>query len=59
MTFNARFALPIVEQIPRLLTQVDRNPHSPTYGSCCRNYWHYRIEDISNSQMQEMPRSCR
>jgi hypothetical protein len=40
--------------MPRLLSQIDRNPHSPTYGSCCRNFWHYRIEDISNSQMQEM-----
>lgn len=49
-----RFVRPMLRQIPRLLTQVDRNPHSPTYGSCCRNYWHYRIEDISNSQLQEL-----
>lgn len=48
------FADPILDQIPRLLTQVDRNPHSPTYGCCCRNHWHYRIEDIANSQMQEL-----
>ncbi len=48
------FARPILDQMPRLLTQVDRNPHSPTYGSCCRNFWHYRIEDISNAQMQEL-----
>ena len=44
----------IIAQVPRLLGQIDRNPHSPTYGSCCRNFWHYRIEDISNSQMQEV-----
>jgi hypothetical protein len=49
-----RFAGPILDQIPRLLSQVDRNTHSPTYGCCCRNHWHYRIEDIPNSQMQEM-----
>lgn len=48
------FADPMLDQIPRLLTQVDRNPHSPTYGCCCRNHWHYRIEDIPNAQMQEL-----
>ena len=48
------FSLPIINQLPRILSQIDRNPHSPTYGSCCRNYWHYRIEDISNSQFQEV-----
>lgn len=47
-------AKPILSQLPRLLTQIDRNPHSPTYGSCCRNFWHYRIEDISNSQFQNL-----
>lgn len=49
-----RFAGPMIDQIPRLLTQVDRNLHSPTYGCCCRNHWHYRIEDIPNAQMQEL-----
>lgn len=49
-----RFAAPMLDQLPRLLSQVDRNIHSPTYGCCCRNHWHYRIEDIANSQMQEM-----
>lgn len=49
-----RFAGPMLDQLPRLLTQVDRNFHSPTYGCCCRNHWHYRIEDIANAQMQEM-----
>jgi len=44
----------VVAQIPRILGQIDRNQHSPTYGSCCRNFWHYRIEDISNSQAQEV-----
>lgn len=48
------YAMPIISQLSRLLTQIDRNPHSPTYGSCCRNFWHYRIEDISNSQFQEL-----
>lgn len=53
-TVDHLLARPILDQLPRLLSQVDRNPHSPTWGSCCRNFWHYRIEDISNSQFQEM-----
>lgn len=47
-------AWPMLEQIPRLLSQIDRNMHSPTYGCACRNHWHYRTEDIANSQMQEV-----
>jgi hypothetical protein len=53
-TISELFARPVLDQVPRLLSQVDRNPHSPTYGSCCRNFWHYRVEDISNSQLQEL-----
>lgn len=44
----------VLAQLPRMLSQIDRNPHSPTYGCCCRNFWHYRIEDIANSQLQEV-----
>jgi len=47
-------AWPMLDQVPRLLSQVDRNMHSPTYGCACRNHWHYRTDDIANSQMQEM-----
>lgn len=50
----ARLARPVLVQVPRLLSQIDRNPHSPTYGCCARNHWHYRVEDIPNSRMQEM-----
>ena len=45
-------AWPMLDQIPRMLSQVDRNMHSPTYGCACRNHWHYRVEDIANIQMQ-------
>ena len=44
----------VLQHLPRMLSQIDRNPHSPTYGCCCRNHWHYRIEDIPNSQLQEV-----
>ncbi|MBL7646106.1 MAG: hypothetical protein JNK74_07960 [Candidatus Hydrogenedentes bacterium] len=51
---SALLAWPMLEQMPRLLSQVDRNMHSPTYGCACRNHWHYRTEDIANSPMQEL-----
>lgn len=51
---SSLLAWSMLEQMPRLLSQVDRNMHSPTYGCACRNHWHYRTEDIANSQMQEL-----
>ena len=32
----------VIGQIPRLLSQIDRNPYSPTYGCGDRAFWHYR-----------------
>ena len=32
----------VLGQMPRLLSQIDRNPFSPTYGCGDRAYWHYR-----------------
>ncbi len=40
-------------QIPKLLTLLDRNPHSPTYGCFDRNFWHYRIIDFPSGMAQE------
>jgi hypothetical protein len=40
-------------QIPKLLTLLDRNPHSPTYGCFDRNYWHYKIIDFPSGMAQE------
>ena len=31
-----------LSEIPRLLSLLDRNPYSKTYGSFSRNYWHYK-----------------
>ena len=39
--------------IPKLLTLLDRNPHSPTYGCFDRNYWHYKIIDFPSGMAQE------
>ena len=40
-------------RIPKLLTLLDRNPHSPTYGCFDRNYWHYKILDFPSGMAQE------
>ena len=42
-----------LERIPKLLTLQDRNPHSPTYGSFDRNFWHLRIKDFPSGMAQE------
>lgn len=40
-------------QIPKILTLLDRNPHSPTYGCFDRNFWHYKIIDFPSGMAQE------
>ncbi len=32
----------VLAKIPQLLSSVDRNPYSPTYGCADRAFWHYR-----------------
>lgn len=40
-------------QIPRILSQGDRDPASPTYGCFDRYYWLYRLHDFPNARFQE------
>jgi hypothetical protein len=40
-------------QIPRLLTQMDRDPDSPTFGCFDRNYWHYKVRDFPSAILQQ------
>jgi len=40
-------------EIPRLLTQLDRDPASPTFGCFDRDYWHYRVTDFPCGMSQE------
>lgn len=47
------FAREALAQIPKILTQQDRNPHSPTYGCFDRNFWHYKIVDFPSGMSQE------
>lgn len=48
-----RFAREALAQIPKILTLLDRNPHSPTYGCFDRNFWHYKIIDFPSGMAQE------
>jgi len=47
------FAREALLQIPKILTLMDRNQHSPTYGCFDRNAWHYRIIDFPSGMAQE------
>lgn len=42
-----------IAQIPKILTLIDRNRDSPTYGCCDRNFWHYKIIDFPSGMAQE------
>jgi hypothetical protein len=47
------FAREAIAQIPKILTLLDRNLHSPTYGCFDRNFWHYKIIDFPSGMAQE------
>lgn len=40
-------------QLPRMLTQVCRDPGSPYLGAWDRNWWHYKIRDFSSIILQQ------
>ncbi len=39
--------------MPRILTQVCRDPTSPLYGCTDRNWWHYKIRDFPSIILQQ------
>lgn len=39
--------------LPRILTHIDQDPRSRTYGCADRNYWHYRTTDFSSLVLQQ------
>ncbi|NER80754.1 MAG: hypothetical protein F6K42_14520 [Leptolyngbya sp. SIO1D8] len=47
------FAREAIAQIPKILTLMDRNPHSPTFGCFDRNFWQYKIIDFPSGMAQE------
>lgn len=42
----------VLNRVPSLLSLIDRNKFSPTYGCFDRNYWHYKIIDFPNGMVQ-------
>ena len=47
------FACTALAQIPKILTLLDRNPHSPTYGCFDRTFWQYKVIDFPAGMSQE------
>lgn len=43
----------VLSKIPRLLSQLNRNENSSTYGCFDRNYWQYRIRDFPSMILQQ------
>jgi hypothetical protein len=39
--------------LPRLLTQVCRDPNSPMFGCFDRNWWHYKVRDFPSIILQQ------
>jgi len=39
--------------LARVLTQMDRDPDSATFGCFDRNYWHYKIRDFPSAILQQ------
>ncbi len=39
--------------VPRLLTQLERDPDSPNFGCFDRDFWHYKIRDFSSVILQQ------
>lgn len=46
--------IPIVlSMIPKILTNLDRDPQSPTYGCFDRNHWLLKIRPFSSGTLQQ------
>ena len=43
----------IIDEIPRLLSYLDREPYSQTYGSFDRFYWAWNAIEFSNADLQK------
>jgi hypothetical protein len=44
--------------LPRMLSQMCRDPGHPGYGSFDRNWWHYKIRDFSSIILQQGGYAC-
>lgn len=52
MANRETYAKLALDQIPRLLGNLDRNSFSPTYGCFHRDYWLYKTSDFPDSVRQ-------
>ncbi len=43
----------IRKKMPLVMTQIDRDRHSKTYGCCDRNFWHLKIRDFPSAILQQ------
>lgn len=50
---RAFYARILLEAAPRLLSRMDREPFSPTYGCLDRNYWCWKFVDFPCGRAQE------
>jgi hypothetical protein len=48
------YAFEAIRALPRIISLVDKNPYSSTYGCFDREYWHYRTVDFPCGMSQEM-----
>lgn len=51
---SAVYASAILDQIPRVLSRMDRDPGSATAGCCDRTYWAWKFTDFPGSRFQEV-----
>lgn len=47
------FEVLINEWLPRILTQMNRDPTTTSYGCADRNWWHYKIRDFPSIILQQ------
>ncbi len=43
----------VLDRMQLILTQIDRDEDSPTYGCCDRNHWHLKIRDFASAILQQ------
>jgi hypothetical protein len=53
MMHNNGYKKYVLDNVPRLISQLDRDPSSPTYGCFDRNHWQYKIRDFSSIVLQQ------
>ena len=52
MTAADRYRPGLARALPRLLGQLDREPHSPTFGSFDRDHWSWKFRDFPITMLQ-------